>query len=291
MVVILACGHPARRTPDDTLVVVLQDKAITVDPRFTLSNYDAAVSKLVAIGLTTVSTADARPAYALAADVRQIDPVTLDITLADRKFSDGSQVTADDVARTYQSIADPRCGSLYTLIHRDRWKLVEALDPMHVRMHLAQPLGTIMSDIDVGIISFHGVPPGSCDVPHVIGAGPYVLRELTPYLARFDANPYFPTPAKLPHLELRFVTDAAARLLMLVGGSADLLENAVRPDLVDDVATQSHVAVHAEHSLLLTYMMLNLEDPILRDLRVREAIALALDRPAIIHARFADRAV
>lgn len=288
-VVILGCGRPGGGTPADTLVVVLQDKAITVDPRFTLSNYDAALSKLVAIGLTTATTGDAE--LALAADIHEVDPTTIDITLADRTFSDGSPVTADDVARTYQTVADPACGSLYTQIFRDRWKLVEAIDPRHVRMHLAQPLGTIRTDMEFGIISFHGVPPGSCDVPEVIGAGPYVLAGLDPYVARFDANPYAATPPKVPHLDVRFVPDAAARLLMLVGGSADLLENSVRPDLVDDVAAQAHIAVHGERSLLLTYMMLNLDDPTLADLRVREAIALALDRPAIIRARFADRAV
>jgi peptide/nickel transport system substrate-binding protein len=285
------CDARHRRTRDDTLVVVLQDKAITVDPRFTLSNYDAAVSKLVSIGLTTSSTTTAEPELALAERIDTIDPVTLDITLADRKFSDGTQVTADDVARTYQTVADKRCGSLNGQIFRDRWKLVEAIDPRHVRMHLAQPLGTIMSDIEFSIISFHGVPPGACQPAVVVGAGPYILRELTPYVARFDANPYAITPPRLPHLELRFVTDASARILMLVGGSADLLENAVRADLVDEVAQRDGVHVAAEHSLILTYMLLNNDDPILKDLRVREAIALALDRPAVIHARFEGRAV
>jgi peptide/nickel transport system substrate-binding protein len=118
-----------------------------------------------------------------------------------------------------------------------------------------------------------------------------MVKELTPYIAKLDANPYAKTPPRLPHLELRFVTDASARILMLVGGSADLLENAVRPDLVDEVATRPRVKVEAAHSLLLTYMLLNNDDPILKDLRVREAIALALDRPAIIAARFEGRAV
>ncbi|MEO8551506.1 MAG: ABC transporter substrate-binding protein [Kofleriaceae bacterium] len=286
-----SCDARRRRTPDDTLVVVLQDKAQTVDPRFTLSNYDAAVAKLVVIGLTTVSTETAEPKLALASAIETRDPVTIDITLADAKFSDGSQVTADDVARTYQTVANPACGSLYSQIFRDRWRLVEALDPTHVRMHLVQPLGTIRSDIEFGIVSFHGVPPGSCTIPHVIGAGPWVLKELTPYRARFDANPYFAPTPKLAHLDLRFVADASARILMLVGGSADLLENSVRADLVAEVAERPRVHVEAAHSLLLTYMLLNNDDPILKDLRVREAIALALDRPAVIDARFQGRAV
>ncbi len=285
------CDARRRRTPDDTLVVVIQDKAATIDPRFTLSNYDAAVSHLVAIGLTTVSTANAEPTLALASAIEARDPTTIDITLADARFSDGSPVTADDVARTYQTVADPRCGSVYSQIFRDRYARVEALDPRHVRFHLVQPLGTLRSDLEFGIVSFHGVPPGACRLASVIGAGPYVLEELTPYHARFAANPYFTPRARLPHLELRFVDDASARILMLVGGSADLLENAVRPDLVDEVAQRRRVHVESSRSLLLTYMLLNNDDPALRDLRVREAIALALDRRAVIAARFEGRAV
>ncbi|MEP6861882.1 MAG: ABC transporter substrate-binding protein [Deltaproteobacteria bacterium] len=285
------CDARRRRTPDDTLVVVLQERADNVDPRFTLSNYDAAVSHMIAIGLTTVSTDNGEPALALASSIVMTDPVTADITLADAKFSDGTEVTADDVARTFQTVADPKCGSLYSKIFRDRWTLVEAIDPKHVRMHMVQPLGTLRSDLEFGIVSFHGAPPGVCRLPGVIGAGPWVLKELTPYIARFDANPYFAKPPKLPHLELRFVSDTAARILMLVGGSADLLENAVRADLVDEVAERERVHVAAAHSLLLTYMLLNNEDPVLRDLRVREAIALTLDRQAVIDARFQGRAV
>ncbi len=287
----VACDPRRRRTPDDTLVVVLQDKATTVDPRFTLSNYDAAVSKLVAVGLTSVATGSGEARLELAASITYRDALTVDIALAQRRFSDGTLVTAEDVARTFTTVADPRCGSLYGQIQRDRWSSVEAIDPRHVRMHLVRPLGTLRSDLEFGIVSFHGVPAGACRPPKVIGAGPYILTELTPYRATFDASPFAATPPTLPHLELRFVTDASARILMLVGGSADLLENAVRPDLVDDVGERPRVKIETARSLLLTYMLLNNDDPILRDLRVREAIALALDRPAIVHARFADRAV
>src|SRR6185503_15175170 len=143
---------------------------------------------------------------------------------------------------------------------------------------------------EFGIVSFHGVPPGACKPPRVIGAGPYVLRELTPYGAKLDANPFARTPPKLPHVDIRFVNDAAARILMLVGGAADIIQNSVRGDLVDEVAQRPRVHVESAPSDILTYMLLNLDDPILRDLRVREAIALALDRPAIIDARFEGRA-
>ena len=56
-----------------------------------------------------------------------------------------------------------------------------------------------MTDLEFGVVSFHGVPAGACKTPRVIGAGPYVLRELTPYHAALDADPYYhPTPPKVP---------------------------------------------------------------------------------------------
>jgi peptide/nickel transport system substrate-binding protein len=279
-----------RRTPDDTLVVVVQNAATTVDPRYNLTNYDATLSHLIAPGLTTVDTASGNTELDLAAKITARDPVTIDIELTDAMFSDGTPVTADDVARTFNSVLDPACDSLYRKMHAQRWTSFEARGPKLVTIHLVQPLGMLMTDLEFGIVSFHGVPPGACKPPRVIGAGPYVLRELTPYGAKLDANPFARTPPKLPHVDIRFVSDAAARILMLVGGSADLMQNAVRGDLVDEVAQRPRVRVASAPSDILTYMLLNLDDPVLRDLRVRQAIALALDRPAIIDARFEGRA-
>ena len=49
LLLIAACSARTRRTPDDTLVVVVQDVAKTDDPRYTLTNYDATLGKLVAL--------------------------------------------------------------------------------------------------------------------------------------------------------------------------------------------------------------------------------------------------
>jgi peptide/nickel transport system substrate-binding protein len=287
-----ACTPTRRRTPDDTLVLAIETPMTTDDPRYSISNYDAKLVKLVASGLTSVDTPDASARLELASAIDRVDDVTIDVTLrADAKFSDGQPVSADDVVRTYQSVMDPACNSiLYQQQFLERYQSLEARGDRVVRFHLKQPLGTFVTDIDFGIISFHGVPPQECH-PKVIGAGPYVVRELTSRHVLLDTNPYFPVPPRVPHVEIRFVTDDSARILMLVGGSLDLIQNAVRPDLVDDVIERPRVAVHSAPSVILTYMLLNNRDEHLRDVRVREAIALAIDRRAIIAAKFGGRAV
>jgi len=87
------------------------------------------------------------------------------------------------------------------------------------------------------------------------------------------------------------VRDAAARLVMLAGGSADLVQNSFRYDLIDDVLARERVREIRQPSNILTYMMFNNDDPLLRDVRVRRAIALALDREALVDRKFGGRAV
>ena len=264
----------------------------TSDPRYALTNYDAKLSRLVAPGLTTVDTPDGAPQLELAAEIERVDDVTIDVTLReDAVFSDGQSVRGEDVARTYQSVMDDACGSLYQKGFLERYARVEATGDKRVRFHLNQPIAMFMSDIEFGIVSFHGAPAGACRLPKVIGAGPFVLRELTSSAAYLDANVHYRRPPKVPHVEIQFVRDSAARMLMLVGGSADLVQNAARADLVDDILERPRVKVESAPSVILTYMLFNNEDRILRDKRVRTAIALAIDRRTIVTAKFGGRAV
>jgi peptide/nickel transport system substrate-binding protein len=118
-----------------------------------------------------------------------------------------------------------------------------------------------------------------------------VLRELTSTHALLTANLYYyGTKPKTPIVEFKFVRDAAARLLMIVGGSADLLQNSVRLDLVDEIKTRPRVHLESAPSVILTYLMINNDDPLLKDRRVREAIAYAIDRRSVVDAKFGGRA-
>src|SRR5262245_46807290 len=252
-----ACTANRRRTPDDTIVLLIESSMNTVDPRYTTTNYETKVSRLIAPGLTTVDTPTAEPELELAASVDRLDPVTIDVTVRDTTFSDGNPVRAEDVARTFQSVMDDKCESLYQKGLVERFVSVEALDAKRVRFHLKTPLAMFMSDLDFGIVSFHGTPPGACMPAKLVGAGPYSLRSLGSQGVALDANPrYFRGGPKIPHVEIRVVKDAAARLLMLVGGSADIVQNAFRFDLINDVIKRPRVQVASAPSVLLTYMLI-----------------------------------
>lgn len=276
-----SCAPRDRRTPDDTLVVVIEAAMTSADPRHAISSYDSKLSKLVHVGLTAVDTPSLEPRLELASRIDRLDDRTWEIELrADARFSDGQPVTAADVAYTYGSVLAADSDSMFHRGYAERFARVEAVAERVVRFHLHAPLATFLSDIDFGIISRSGR-----------GAGPYVVRELTSTHAVLAVNPhYFGTAPKVPVVEIKFVRDASARLLMLVGGSADLIQNGVRLDLLDELTARPRVQLAAAPSVLLTYLMMNNADPLLRDARVRQAIALAIDRPAIVAAKFGGRA-
>src|SRR5262245_56706151 len=102
------CEPRTRRTPDDTVVVLLEAAATTADPRNSVSRYDGRLNRLVAAGLTAVDTDSMIPRLELASRIARIDDLTIDVTVRDdARFSDGSSVTAADVAGTYMNVLAP----------------------------------------------------------------------------------------------------------------------------------------------------------------------------------------
>jgi peptide/nickel transport system substrate-binding protein len=290
--VITGCGRRTR-PPPDTLVVLVDTVMATSDPRYDLNNYETKLSRLVAPGLTTTDNPALEPKPMLAESWEMLDPTTWDFVIRpDAVFSDGSPVTAADVAWTFTEIIKEGSTAVSAKNLRERFKKIEALDTRRVRFYLQKPLATMLSDVELGVLCARCArPDGSFPGGRVVAAGPFVVTSLDQRSVILDRNPrYWGTPARVARIDLRVVRDAGARNLMLVGGSADLALNSVRLDLIDDVARRGELVVTSGRSALLSYLMMNNEDPILKDVRVRQAIALALDRPAIVDAKFSGRA-
>jgi peptide/nickel transport system substrate-binding protein len=288
-----ACAREPRKTPDDTIVMVIETQIRDVDPRYTLNNFDTKLSRLVAPGLTTVDTPTTAPELMLAESITRVDDVTWDITVRkDARFSNGLPVTGADVEFSYQSVLAPGSDSVYRKTFSEKIKRVEATGEYTARFTLQRPLATLMTDLDHGILSAKGADKNGRFGNKPIGAGPYRITYLDSQKAKLEENPHYHLGRpRLPKAEIRFVRDPAARILMLVGGSADLLPNAVRLDLVDDVSSRPGVVVDNGPSQILTYLMFNNADPTLAKKQVRQALALALDRKALIEAKFTGRAI
>lgn len=291
----VACTPKVRRTPDDTIVVLTPNLIRDLDPRYAITNYDTKISRLVAPGLTTSDTQSMEPAFELAASIERAgSDHTWDITLRPGlRFSDGTPVTSADVVFSYHSTMDERYKAVHRSSFQERFLWVEPLDPTRVRFHLLEPIGTFLSDLDFGILSSAAAgDDGVFEDGVVVGAGPFRVVSVGAEDAVLERNPhYWGTPAAIDRVRVRVVRDQNARALMMVGGSADLVQNEVRSDLIDDIAARGRIHVANGPSAILTYLMLNNRHPILGDVRVRQAIALSIDRAGIVAAKFGGRAV
>jgi peptide/nickel transport system substrate-binding protein len=288
LVLSAGCRSRERRTPSDTLVMVLETTLRDVDPRFAITNYDVKLSRLIAPGLTTVDSADLEPRLHLAESLRRIDDTHWRVRLRPGLlFSDGTPVSASDVAFTYTSVLAEETKSLYRKSFGERFSEVRVVDANEVEFVLHSPIATLRSDLDFGIISEKAALAGK-----VVGAGPFALESFAPERVVLTRNMHYSLGpvAKIKRVVVRTVRDGNARNLMLVGGSADFTQNAVRVDLVDFIERRKRVSVVSGESAILTYLMMHNEDPLLADVRVRQAIALAIDRKRIVEAKYGGRA-
>jgi peptide/nickel transport system substrate-binding protein len=290
-----ACTPRTRRTPDDTIVLVIPNLIRDLDPRYAITNYDTKLSLLVAPGLMTTDQLSLEPLYDLAESIeRGGDDLTWDVTLKPGlRFSDGSPVTAEDVVFTFMSTMSPAMKTLYRESFSQRFVSVTALDARRARFRLVEPVATLFSDLDFGILSHEAAgKDGRFSGGKVVGAGPYRVVRVSADRVLLERNPFYHGPQpKVARLEAVVVRDQNAQALMLVGGSADIIQNSVRMDLVDDITDTARLHATNGPSAILSYLMMNNEHPILSDRRVRQAIAFAIDREAIIEGKFRGRAV
>jgi peptide/nickel transport system substrate-binding protein len=91
-------------------------------------------------------------------------------------------------------------------------------------------------------------------------------------------------------MEFLRVADPTVRVLKLLRGEIDMLQNDLPPELVKYLAQRQGIAVQQRRGSNFAYLGFNLRDPVLAQPGVRQAIAHAIDRNTIIHTLLSDAA-
>jgi len=220
------------------------------------------------------------------------DPLTYRFHLRSNvRFQNGQPLTSADVKYTLDSMRD---GTVITakaqaLAHIDH---VDAPDAATVVIHLKQPDAALLWNLSDGAIGVVPVGSGRDFAFHPIGSGPFrfvsQLQDDEVILERSD-NSWHPRPA-IARIRFAVVPDAITRALELEKGSADVCINCLTADMVSALAKRPNLQVEDGPGTNLNYITFNAQDSVLRDVRVRQAIACAMNRPLIIHSLWRDRA-
>ena len=116
-----------------------------------------------------------------------------------------------------------------------------------------------------------------------VGTGPFMFAEYVPQqFAKLTANPkYFRGAPKLTEIVYRFIPSDSSRDLAFQAGEIDMMLGRQEQAWVDRMTATPGVKVVAMGPAEMSMIHLNLAQPPLNDIRVRQAVAHAIDRNAI----------
>jgi peptide/nickel transport system substrate-binding protein len=279
-------------------VLLVETPPETLDRRQAVSAIAENISgNLIEPGLLRIQD-DGRPVPDLAESFRQVDPVTYEAVLRpELQFDDGTALTAEDVVATYDTLRDRRLHSPLASRY-DELAQVSALDARRVRFVLKQPAAEFPVNLTMGIVPARGAAAigqgevGSEFGRHPVGAGPFRFVEWPDeeHLL-LAANPrYYAGSPAVGHLLIKTVRDENTRVLELMHGKADICINAISPPLLEILARSPNLDLLSIPGANAAYLMFQLTDPKLRDVRVRRAIGEAIDREAIARYKFGGHA-
>jgi peptide/nickel transport system substrate-binding protein len=273
----------AQRPDPQTLVIIIESSPANLDPRVGTDAQSERIDQLLFDGLLTRDERfELRPGLAEHWEVP--DPVTYIFYLhRGVRFHDGRPLTARDVKWTFDSMMDGTVitakASTFRFVQR-----IETPDDATVIFHMKEPYATLPWNVSSGAIGI--VPYGSGrDFGRApVGSGPFrFVRQQADSEVILERNPdYWREKANLVRVRFAVVPDATTRALELRKGSADIAINALPADTVAELRREGQLAVEQSPGTIYAYLAFNLRDPILKDVRVRQALACAIDRRPLL---------
>jgi peptide/nickel transport system substrate-binding protein len=277
---LLSCSN---RPDPHTLVMIIESSPTNLDPRVGIDAQSERIDNLLFDDLLDRDEhLNVKPGLAERWEIP--NPLTYVFHLhSGVKFHDGAALTSRDVKWTFDSLLSGKIRSTKSAAYRfvDR---LETPDDYTVVFHLKEPFATLLWNLSDGAMGI--VPYGSMGEvsQHPIGSGPFRFVSAEPdkeVLVERNEG-YWGEKARLRRVRFLVVPDTTTRALELRKGSADVAINALTPDTVLTLEREAGLEVVRAPGTVLQYMAFNLRDPILKDVRVRQALAFAIDRRPIL---------
>jgi len=273
MLLLVACSQPH----GEAIRMGIANAPINLDPRFATDTTSARINRLLYRRLVDFDETN-RPIPALA-QWQQLSPLHYRFILKDKErgFHNGARLTARDVKATYDFIleqgnASPHRTAL-TMIDRVETQGEDQIDFYLKRADVLFPAYLVIGILPADLI---GKKHPVQNQP--IGSGPFQFvawpEEGRLLLERRQDGQRF---------EFLKVSEATVRVLKLLRGEVDMIQNDLPPELLAYLRQKEGVQIEQMAGSNFTYLGFNLQDVDTGQLVVRQAIAHAIDRDAIIH--------
>jgi len=278
----------------------------SVDPHYSVLTPNVSLNSHIYDALIN-RDADSKPVPGLATSWKMIDDTTWEFKLRPGvKFHNGEPLTAEDVAFTIDRVPRVTNSPGGFAIYTRTFTAVTVVDPLTVRLKTAAIYPLVPVDLrEVKIISRSiGANPQTEDFNsgrHAIGTGPYRLVSYRSSdraeLERHDA--YWGEKPHWQKVNYRFITNSGSRTAALLSGDVALIEAVPTTDAAN-LRKDKRMRIEETVSSRLVYLWFDrsrasgptpfvqgpngetLDHNPLNDLRVRQALSMAVNRPAIV---------
>lgn len=285
---------PSERAIKDELVVVLKGEPSNIDPHgngelvaFTVQTavYDTLVTKDV----------DGNVVPALATSWEEVDDKTIRFHLRDDViFHNGDKMTAEDVAFSIKRATEkPSSSSIFSAFDGEN---VKAVDEYTVDIAGKSPFAGMLNYL----CSTRGQILCKAYVEQVgdneagrapMGTGPFMFKNWetgTSITVERNEN-YWGETSAYKTLTFKFITEAATRAIEIESGNADIILDPSTSDLPRLVADEN-LNVVTGPSYGISYVAFNIASDACSDIRVRQALSLAVDTTAVVEAVYGEYA-
>ena len=222
----------------------------------------------------------------IATSWKQISDTVVEFQMrSDVVFHDGQKLTPQDVVFSVQRITDPKFGSPQ-LGQFDKITKAEVAGTNAVRLTTSGPYPALLAQlVKLSIVPKHVVEAVGKDAFNLkpVGSGPYMFqgwqRGVAVTLVRNDK--YWGTKGPFPTVVFRAVPDAATRVANLQAGASDLAVT-LNSDLAAQLKSSPRAKVVSVPTERVAYLRLNPTKPPFDNEKIRQAVALAVDKAGIV---------
>ncbi|MCA1576093.1 MAG: ABC transporter substrate-binding protein [Acidobacteria bacterium] len=293
-ILLVIIAPTACRRRSNGFVIALGDNIRTIDPIGSPS-VDAASERVRTLIFNTLVKKNEKFDYVgeLASDIKRSDDgLTYTFTLRDGvKFHDGQVMSSADVKYTLDLLFSSdfaKSASFYEgtgAEKRSYIRSVEAPDQRTVIVALTKPwVGLLSNLVPIPIIRKDSY---ESQKTRPLGTGPFKFVNYDNAQQVFDVEAfadYWDGPSKLQTVRVRVISDMNAMQAELQAGRVDIapMPTSLSPDAIKRLEQDPNLQVLSFQGSNVVLLTLNTASPPLDNVKVRQAIAYAIDRQSLI---------
>ncbi|MFK8138875.1 MAG: ABC transporter substrate-binding protein [Bdellovibrionales bacterium] len=268
---------------EQTLVVALESKPKTLDPRFATDANGQRISSLLFQSLVRLGP-DLEIVGELASHWEVGDKFVNFKIPRGLKFSDGSLITQEDILFSINEYRKPT--NIFSNAYKNikELKMNEKESYWELTFLLNSNSATLLVDLSpLKIMPKTKIESlGKDFYKDLVGSGPYSLKKQTNNQLHLVKNPHFSGKVNNEGILFKVIKDDNTRYLRMIKGDIDLAPSVLSASSIKKIEQEQKFYLEKSPGLAMNYILINLQNPALGDKNFRLALAHALDRSQII---------